>query len=306
VDDGAVTDELPYRCSVASEERDESVSASASTVRGFVLVEHPGPWGVDAFRDARLPDGVGLAFKKRVSAAKAKPLMIRRTAGGSRKTEGIRVFAAYADPVSPWVETTVLASYDELAELPVENLAAGQSLGIEPHDGLVMGVCTHGRHDACCAERGRPVAMALAEAFPEEAWELSHLGGDRWAANMLVLPHGLFYGRLDEESVRHVARLLRAGELELDHLRGRSGFASQVQAAEAAVRRWTDERRLGAVRFVSREAEDAVSRVVLEVDGRPYAATVVSTRSEERFQLTCRATRLNPAMTHAVTEIAAL
>jgi hypothetical protein len=301
-----MTEAPAFRCSIASEERGESVSASASTVRGFVLVEHPGPWGVDAFRDARLPDGVGRAFKQRVTAVKAKPLMMRRTGGGSRRADGIRVIVASTDTRAPWVESTVLSSYDELADLPVENLAARTPLGLTPHDELFLGVCTHGRHDACCAERGRPVATALAAEFPDATWELSHLGGDRWAANMLVLPHGLFYGRLDEESVRHVARLLRAGELELDHLRGRAGYASQVQAAEAAVRRWTDERRLDAVTFVSRDTDGDTSRVVLDVEGRGYAATVVSTRSEERFQLTCRATGTSPAMTHAVTEITAL
>src|SRR4029453_5830608 len=54
-----------------------------------------------------------------------------------------------------------------------------------------------GRHGACCAERGRPVAAALAQAHPEETWEVSHIGGDRFAGNLLVLPNGLYYGRLD-------------------------------------------------------------------------------------------------------------
>jgi hypothetical protein len=46
-------------------------------------------------------------------------------------------------------------------------------------------VCTHGRHDACCAVRGRPVAAALAAAYPERTWECSHIGGDRFAANVV-------------------------------------------------------------------------------------------------------------------------
>ena len=97
-----------------------------------------------------------------------------------------------------------------------QSVAAGRSPGLTPHTAPVLAVCTHGRHDTCCAERGRPVAAGLAEAYPEETWEASHIGGDRFAANLLVLPFGLYFGRLDPASARGVARLLAAGDVEAD------------------------------------------------------------------------------------------
>ena len=45
---------MTFRCARASEARAESLAGTASTVRSFLLVEHPGPWGVDALRDALL------------------------------------------------------------------------------------------------------------------------------------------------------------------------------------------------------------------------------------------------------------
>ena len=179
-------------------------------------------------------------------------LLVRRPAGGSTGPAGVRVFAAWTHHSDPWLETTVLDDLAGVHDLDLEALAAGRSPGLTPHHEPVLAVCTHGRHDTCCAERGRPVAAGLAEAFPEETWEASHLGGDRFAANLLVLPHGLYFGRLEPATARGVARLLAAGELDLDHLRGRSGLATSLQAAEAALRRYIDERRLDAVRFVSR------------------------------------------------------
>ncbi len=60
-------------------------------------------------------------------------------------------------------------------------------------------VCTHGRHDVCCAVRGRPVAAALAAAATGwDVWECSHVGGDRFAANVLLVPSGELFGSLDE------------------------------------------------------------------------------------------------------------
>ena len=103
----------------------------------------------------------------------------------------------------------------ELLDLDLEALGAGRSPGLVPSDEVILCVCTHGRHDACCAEKGRPVAAALSEAYPEEAWEVSHIGGDRFAANLLVLPHGLYYGGVDAASAPRVAEATHDGRLAL-------------------------------------------------------------------------------------------
>jgi hypothetical protein len=297
---------VSFRCAVASEERGESMAGTASTVRSFLLVEHPGPWGVDALRDARMPEGIGPELRSRAAETRTKVVLIRRPAGGSKRTEGVRVVAAYAHHAEPWAETTVLDDLHGVHDLDLEALAEGRTLGLTPHAEPVLAVCTHGRHDTCCAERGRPVAAGLAEAFPEQTWEASHVGGDRFAANLLVLPHGLYFGRLEAESARGVARLLAAGELDLDHLRGRSGLATSLQAAEAALRRYVDERRVSAVRFLSREVRDARTEATFEVDGRRYVVLVTTTRGEDLQKLTCRALRDNPVVHHEVHEIRAL
>src|SRR3954452_2076303 len=156
---------MTFRCTVASAERGESMTGTASTVRSFLLVEHPGPWGVDALRDARMPDGVGSELRARAAATRTKVLLIRRPAGASKGAEGIRVFAAYAHHAEPWLETAVLDDLAQVHDLDLEALGAGRTLGLTPHTEPVLAVCTHGRHDPCCAERGRPMAAGLAELF---------------------------------------------------------------------------------------------------------------------------------------------
>jgi hypothetical protein len=297
---------VSFRCAAASEQRGESMTGTASTVRSFLLVEHPGPWGVDALCDARMPEGIGPELRARAAATRTKVLLIRRPAGASRDTEGIRVFAAYAHHAEPWLETVVVEDLAQVHDLDLESLAAGRSPGLTPHHEPVLAVCTHGRHDACCAERGRPIAAGLAELVPEHTWEASHLGGDRFAGNLLVLPHGLYFGRLQPDTARGVARLLAAGELDLDHLRGRSGLATPLQAAEAALRRHVDERRLTAVRFISREVRDGRTDAVFDVEGRRYAVAVTTTTGEDLQKLTCRALRQNAVVHHQVSEIRAL
>src|ERR1700709_2149658 len=99
---------MSFRCAAASLERDESALGTASTVRAFLLVENSGPWGVEALRDSRLPDEVKNALRARSAAARGPRLLVRRHRGPPTGP-GIRVFAAYADPVSPWMETTTVA-----------------------------------------------------------------------------------------------------------------------------------------------------------------------------------------------------
>lgn len=294
---------VPFRCAVESSGRPDELAGTASTVRAFLLVEEPGPWGVDALADSRL--AVGIALCEVARAARVRPLLVRRE-GRSSVEAGRRVFAAYADPVRPWLETTTVQHPEDLLELDLAALGRGESPGLTPDDGPLIAVCTHGRHDTCCAERGRPVSAALAAAHPQQTWQVSHIGGDRFAGNLLVLPHGLYYGRIDSATAISVVGAHLSGHLDLDHLRGRSGWAMPVQAAEIALRRQLGDTALHAVRLVDRRTDGAESRVCLEVAGRRWSVAVRSTTGPDSARLTCRATRDNPLTLHTILGITAV
>src|SRR4029077_12254138 len=120
-------------------------------------------------------------------------LLIRRP--GRSAPEKTQVFAVRT---GQWCETTELDRVQDVTSLDVEGLARGHSLGLTPWSEPLVLVCTHGRHDACCAERGRPRAAAMSALRRDAVWECSHLGGDRFAGNVLVLPEGLGYGQVTE------------------------------------------------------------------------------------------------------------
>jgi hypothetical protein len=299
----------PFRCTAQSLLRDDDLAGTASTVRAFLLVENPGPWGVDALRDNRLPAPVKTELRRSAGAAGVRVLLIRRHHRRAPR-EDFRVFAAYADPVTPWVESARLHRSEDLLSMDLEALAAGRSMGLARHDEPLFCVCTHGRHDACCAERGRPVAAVLSAAHREETWEVSHLGGDRFAANVLVIPDGLYYGRLDAVSALTVTGAHTTGRLDLDHLRGRSGLAMPVQAAEIGLRHELAETGLDTVRFlgsqISGPVPDSRVRVTVArfaVAGTTYDVEVQTSVSADLHRLTCDATRDNPIPNHEVVAI---
>jgi hypothetical protein len=297
---------VSFRCATASGLRDEPLAGTASTVRAFLLVENPGPWGVDALRDSRLPEPVRTGLRAAAARARVRVLLIRRHHRRAPRA-GFHVFAAYADPAAPWAETAVLADSEVLLHLDLAALGAGRSPGLTPHPDPILCVCTHGRHDACCAERGRPVAAALAAAAPDDAWECSHIGGDRFAGNVLVLPDGLYYGRLDPPSAVALAGAHRAGQLDLDHLRGRSGHPMPVQAAEVWLRRELGESRRDALRLLElvrggQEGDSQVTRVSFDLAGTAYDLEVRSSPGPAE-RLTCRAVRDDPVPVHEVRRV---
>lgn len=290
-----------FRCAAESLLRDEPVAGTATHVRTWLLLEHVGPWGDRALRDARLPEGLGAELERRAREHRAKVLLIRRFSSTPDSPDGVRVFAGYADPVSPRLESTVLADPREVLDVDLGALRRGGTSGLPAYDGSIFCVCTNGRHDACCAERGRPVAQALDRAHPEAAWEVSHVGGDRFAANMVVLPHGLYYGRLDPASSLAVAGAHLAGELDLDRLRGRASHPMAVQAAEVFLRRELGATRIDDVVLTERSSDGEVTTATFAVAGGTYDVVVRTTREPATAtRLTCKAARDNPVPAHAL------
>ncbi len=214
----------PERCAPASERRGDLLFATAAPAERFVLVEQPGAWGRNALRESRLSTPIVADLLARCHSASARLLLIRRAhrAPGSPRRWAI----ADARPGSEATWWGTFETDDELAELDPERPSGDVS------SAPAFLVCTHGRRDACCAGRGWPVAVALTEAFPDETWQCSHVGGDRFAANVVILPHGLYYGRVTPTTAVAVARRHLEGRVDVESLRGRSCLAPVAQAAQ--------------------------------------------------------------------------
>lgn len=222
-------------CSVASQAREEPPTATASRVTRWLLVEHSGAWGPESVPSGRMPVSVARALARTATDAQARLLLLRRPAGQPR-TSGRWVYAVDSQPGAERVLARHVAADADLVELaPPYGPAAAE--GWDEVEGPLYLVCTHGRHDRCCALRGRPVSSALAARFPERTWECTHVGGDRFAANLVVLPEGLYLGRMDPSDVVAVVEGLLAGTLPAGRVRGRSSLPLPVQAAQDMARR---------------------------------------------------------------------
>ena len=155
-----------------------------------------------------------------------------------------------------WLERRALTDPHVLSDLDPSEIAHAQPLGFGvPVDAALL-VCTHGRREVCCAKFGRPVARALAARFGPVVWETTHVGGDRFAANLVVLPAGAYYGRLDPEDAVHVAEAALDGRIAFDRFRGSAGLPAAAQAAECHLRRALGAMEASAVRYIDHRDYD--------------------------------------------------
>jgi hypothetical protein len=273
------------------------MAGTASTVRSWLLLEDPGPWGRDALRDARLPERVGLELLRRCRAAGVRPLLIRRASSTASPADGLACFAIRSGPEPPWIERTRLAKVTDILDLDLPALGRGVRPGFEPVDGPLFLVCTHGRRDVCCAERGRPLARSLATAVPDATWESSHVGGDRFAGNLVAFPHGLYLGRVRPDEAAEVARSYADGRVSLRHLRGRSCYPMPVQAAEHAFRTREGFDRVDDVGLERTEERDGVWTSIFATPMGRFSVSVAIEESAPSF-LTCHSHAAEPAPTY--------
>lgn len=206
-------------------------------------------------------------------------------------------------PGNRWISALTSDDLDALVSVENDALATGDGVPGDRISSLYL-VCTHGRHDRCCSVRGNPVSRVMCARFSKESWECSHIGGDRFAANVVFLPHGAYFGRLSAGSAVRVTEDYVRGMLDLDFFRGWSSWPFAVQAAEIAVRKELD---LTGSDDVVPETWDKIrdDELVarLSTTKGPVDVTVRLSKSTDDYYLTCRADRTSRSMMYEIVAI---
>ena len=274
------------RCAQRARSVDEPLVATASRVPRWLLVEQPGPWGAEAVLESRLDPALADHLLRAARAAGARLVLIRQGVGATQSPPRGAGHAARSDGVRPGLVGGSFSAERELQAIDVRAALAEAPVG----GGPVFLVCTNGKHDPCCAEWGRPVYRALSLSHPDEAvFECSHVGGDRFAANVVCLPEGIFYGRVDPSEAGELVERYHQGRLLLNRYRGRSCFTVPEQAAEIAVRRELGIDSFAGVRpFASRRGSEHEWEVSVAVEGHPSRdVTVVVGHASLARPMTC-------------------
>ena len=286
---------LAHRCAIESLGRQEPMAGTAWHAERWLVIEQPGSWGANALTQSYLDPDVGAALEVAAQRWGVRVLLARRPGWAPRtESETRRVHLVHAGVETRWIEQLDVEVGDDsrLLGIDLRPLAFPDPPGIgEPGPASLVLVCTNGKRDPCCADLGRPVVRELAAAGVPDVWEASHVGGDRFAGNIVCMPEGIYFGRVEADVAVRLVADYRRGVIDLERYRGRSCYPPTVQAAEAYVRQELDERRIDGLTVLTVESRNG-GHVLVRVqqrDGRAVEVVVDRDRDGPAL-LTCGAT----------------
>ncbi|MFJ4032657.1 sucrase ferredoxin [Streptomyces griseoluteus] len=275
------------RCATVSRNLDEPVSGTAATATTWLLLEQPGPWGAKALTASHLDPALGRALEAAAQDTGVRVALIRRP--GRHADPGTppvrQVYVAHTVPGNVWLYGTTTSDPRRLLGLDFAALGAGDPRSFasvlggraQTGDPLAL-VCTNGKRDRCCALLGRPLAAELTASDVPGVWEVTHLGGHRFAPTVLVLPYGYAYAHAEAHTVKEALHRAQDGQVLLEDCRGRSAWDRPGQAAELAVRAATAEYTADALHVVRTEGEAPHWEVIVgHADGRGWRVSVART-----------------------------
>lgn len=293
----------PANCSVLSATLHEPLAGTAPVARAWLAIEQPGPWGARALTQSHLDPHLGAELEKRADGTGLRIALIRRVgrhalSGGQGASR--TALLCVTQPGAAALRALRFANPRELLDLDLAALASGRlDEGTALPDPVLL-VCTNGKRDQCCAERGRALALDLAQGAARseavDVWEADHLGGHRFAPTAAVLPTGYVYGRLDTQAALSLLRAAGRGRVELENARGRSTWSRPGQAADLALRAELQVYDADAVRVIAEE-RIARHRVAVELsvdDAARYRAIVEDAAAEVPRPESCGKAPGNP------------
>ncbi len=214
-------------CSEVSAAAGENMLGTAPEVDFWILLEYRETWSRKPLEDNNLPqrvqDWLTAQLDKLTSEGRLPRFQFLRKPG--RPSPQLSLLTCSGGELR-------LREFDSYLDLLDSDVHTDSDSVIESNQYFV---CTHGTRDLCCARFGLPTCRRLIELSNGRVWQTSHLGGHRYAPNVLALPSGRLYGRVHPESAESFFHTVESGKVSIEHLRGRSEFPKEAQACEFLV-----------------------------------------------------------------------
>lgn len=282
-----MTDESVETCSRLSSLSGEHLYGTAPEVENWFLLEYPGVWRKDALRESALSEEVKERLEELLSRFENSRLQL--VAGSGRGNGETSFYYAKSSEFFPKLYKFPLGGYEDLLDIDLPELArTGEIEKFSSGEKLVL-VCTHGAHDGCCAALGTPVFRKLVGDGRVRAMRTTHVGAHRFAANLVMLPEGVYYGRVSPENVAGVVDSHCRGEIFLDCYRGRSCFSQTSQVSDYFLRRETGKLGVYDIRweFEKDRAEYTAVEFGIEGETTVYSVNTVVMNQAVKLRTTC-------------------
>ena len=282
-----MTEGKPLPCSQMSSQSGEHLYGTALEVKNWFLLEYSGAWKRDAFLQSALPEEVKEHLRGFLSSFEESRIQL---IGGPGPSKGnLAFYYAHSSEFFPKLYRFEIETYEDLLSINLPELV--RIGGIEKFscsEKLAL-VCTHGARDGCCAAAGSEVYRELLQKEKISAWRTTHVGAHRFAANIVMLPEGIYYGRVNRENLEDVVFSHLRGEIFLDCYRGRSCFSQTSQVSDYFLRKKLEKLGIYDIRWEFEKDSEDYTAVEFGVEGKTtvYAIGTVVMNHSVQLRTSC-------------------
>jgi hypothetical protein len=249
-DHSPIVDDQSSFCCKFSQNAGENLFASVKRNLVWFLLEYPYLWGEKAFEESDLEEPVKAYLEGLLNQTPDSKLLFIKNQD-SLFSDKINFFLGISDELNPRLYRFQVEDYSGLLSIDIAKLLSEKNTYNEVQfTGPIYLVCTNGKRDPCCAKFGLEVYNQLAEYVGGSVWQSIHVGGHRFAANVVCFPHAIYYGRFNVDETKILLDTYPRSIL-LDKYRGRACYAPEVQAADYYLRNYTDESDMDAFRHIN-------------------------------------------------------
>ena len=131
------------------------------------------------------------------------------------------------------------------------------------------------------------------------------MGGHRFAANLLNLPYGVLYGRVEATDIPSIMDATRHNQVNLEHYRGRTCYDEAAQAADYYLRQATGTLELDAFRLQSVQETDTdewLVRFLSSETGEEHRIRLAVEKTGVQIYQSCRPDKLTPVTRYRLSE----
>lgn len=242
-------DEQLSSCSLLSARMGEPLTGTAPQAQIYILVEYTSEWSDKALESSEISANVKNFLQGVITSQGPGKILLIKQSFGIRTTKK-HIFIAIVSETNPRLFEFAITDYEDILTIDLVGLINGttdftQNRVFRP----MYLICTNGRRDRCCAKEGFQVYKSFHDHVGDAVWECSHVGGHRFAANVITLPDGVLYGRVHADMVTDLVTACNNSRLIPEWMRGRTIYPSHIQAAEGLLRQKTNRQEIYTYQF---------------------------------------------------------
>jgi len=237
-------------CSEISLNSKEQLFGTSPRVHFWILIEYSLKWEEYVLKSINISQSVKSKISELLQSNDYSRLQwIKKNKKGDNN---ICFYLVESTESNKIVYKKTLNRYEDILGLNSDNIATHSCRSETP---LIL-VCTHDSYDACCGKLGNHLYEEICDESIFDVWKTTHLGGHRFAPNILFLPDGIYYGRVNKSNFDILKSGFISNRMTFENLRGRSYYDKYSQAADYYLRLYTGISDINSLAFNSSEKFD--------------------------------------------------